>query len=486
MFKSGVDTAIILAGGLGTRLRPLTDNCPKPLLPLLGKPILQHTIENLRDHGIKKVILSVGYKADQIERYFSNGSQLGVDITYCVENEPLGTGGAVKKAAENINSEFILVWGDNVMDTNVSKMMYDHRHSNNLMTMALTKREDVEHFGVAKLHDNTIISFVEKPQREEAPSNLINAGFFIINPQILTRLPTGKSSIERDLFEKIVAEGKVGAHIHQGQWFPTDTLEKYNLTCQTYKPKINFAEKKYIIADVDDTICHSCQLIEDDMAHHINSLIRQGFQFAFISGTKNDDLKKMISTKLTQEHHLLGTTGTHYEYINNENCTSKYNHSLTEEEKAEILLALDTLIEHYNIVPVTSKEDQVQDRISQITLSAIGRNAPHDQKKKYDPDGSIRQVWAQFLKQHIDDSKYSIKIGGTTSVDITKKGLDKEWGIREFAGFHNIKLNQILFLGDKIYPGGNDYAASKIVDCISVANTSDTLGILHNILHQIK
>ena len=155
-----IDTAIILAGGLGTRLRPLTDNTPKPLLPMKGKPIVQHTIELLKDHGVKNIILSIGYKAEKIQEYFGDGSKLGVNISYSIEEEPLGTGGAIKKAAQDCIKPFVLAWGDNLMDIDYSQLMQNHQ---NKITMVLTPREDVEHFGVAKLENNKIISFIEKP-----------------------------------------------------------------------------------------------------------------------------------------------------------------------------------------------------------------------------------------------------------------------------------------------------------------------------------
>ena len=238
--------------------------------------------------------------------------------------------------------------------------------------------------------------------------------------------------------------------------------------------EINFSEKKVIIADVDETICETCQVISDNMAQKINELIKKGHQLAFISGTKVTDLKKMISSKVTEKHHILGTTGTNYTIIENQEEENVYNHSFTEEEKKEIFAAFEKLINYYNIASMTTKEDQLQDRKSQVTLSAIGRNAPIPLKKDYDPQGEKRKVWREYLKPLLGE-KYDIKIGGTTSVDVTRKGLDKEWGIKEFAKHNNIPFNSIIFFGDKIYPGGNDYPATRIVDCIAVKNPDDTL-----------
>jgi len=220
--------AIIVAGGLGTRLRPLTDKKPKPFLPVKGKPMLEYAIENLQKYGISDIILAICYHADQIMAYFKG-------LKYSVEKEPLGTGGAIKQAAEGINEDFLVVWGDNLMDIDYREMIDLHNRNNALVTMALTPREDVEHFGVAKLEGERILEFIEKPSRKDAPSNLINAGAFVVNPKVLEVLPEGKSSIERDCFEKITSEGKVYGYIHKGQWFPTDTIEKYELAKKEWK-----------------------------------------------------------------------------------------------------------------------------------------------------------------------------------------------------------------------------------------------------------
>jgi NDP-sugar pyrophosphorylase family protein len=310
-----IDTAIIVAGGLGTRLRPLTYDIPKILLPIHGKPIVEHTIRNLKKHGIKRIILSIGYKAEQIKKYLGDGLQLGIEINYSVESEPLGTGGAVKLATNGLDKPFFLTWGDNLMDINFSKMCEDFVENQTSLIMALTPREDVENFGVAKLNGRKIADFVEKPKREDAPSNLINAGAFIVNPKCLDILPAGKSSIEKDCFEKLAPLGEISAFTHEGQWFPTDTLEKYLYANSNFRPDIDFNEKRVIIADVDDTICESCQQISSEMSNQISKMIKAGYEFVFISGTKSEDLIKMISSLVKGKHHILGTTGTNYTLV---------------------------------------------------------------------------------------------------------------------------------------------------------------------------
>ncbi|MBW2965142.1 nucleotidyltransferase family protein [Candidatus Woesearchaeota archaeon] len=230
-------TAIILAGGLGTRLRPLTDNTPKPLLLIRGKPIIEHAIINFRKHGITDIILSVGYRAEVIREYFGDGSRFGVKIGYCIEDEPLGTGGALKEASRNLTTTFVAINGDNLADFDWTSMLRGHRNNKAKITLALYPVEDVTQYGIARLDGIRIVEFIEKPSRENAPSNLNNAGGYVFEPDALEMLPAGKSSIERDCFEKLASEGVVFAFVHEGQWFPTDTLEKYTRANECFRPE---------------------------------------------------------------------------------------------------------------------------------------------------------------------------------------------------------------------------------------------------------
>jgi len=220
--------AIILAGGFGTRLRPLTDDVPKPLLPIKNLPIIEHAILNFRKHGIKDVILSIGYKSDMIKEYFGDGSKFGINIEYFVEDEPLGTGGAIKKAAEFITETFLAINGDNLADFDWTKIIEDHKTHNGKITLTLYPVEDVTQYGIAKLHENKILEFIEKPTVEKAPSNLNNAGAYVMEKEVLDMLPEGFCMIEKDCFEKLAPQGVVYASLHSGQWYPTDTIEKYN------------------------------------------------------------------------------------------------------------------------------------------------------------------------------------------------------------------------------------------------------------------
>lgn len=220
--------ALILVGGKGSRLGKLTKTYPKPLLPINGKPLLSYVLENLRENGVTDITLSVGYKSDIVRKVYGDGYSLGVKLSYKEESEPLGTGGAIKSAFGKAKEPFILVFGDNLANFNFRSMITIHKPGTVLM--ALTDRKDVEHFGVVKMYGMLVQDFIEKPKREEAPSNLINAGAFIIDPSVLKMLPKGTSSLEHDLLEKICLHNKLYGTRHTGYWFPTDTPEKLKYT----------------------------------------------------------------------------------------------------------------------------------------------------------------------------------------------------------------------------------------------------------------
>ncbi len=242
------------------------------------------------------------------------------------------------------------------------------------------------------------------------------------------------------------------------------------------------SEKRVIIADVDETICESCQPLSKEMAAEINRLLERGFTFAVISGTKKEYLMEMVSSQLKGKHYLLPTTGTQcVEVHSKDDHQELYKHTLTLSEKEEIMGALEKTTEKFKIESLTTKEDQIQDRETQITLSAIGRSAPREKKESYDAEGHKRREWINHIKTMLDEEKYEITIAGTTSIDITRKGLDKGWGILQFAKHLGIPSSTILFLGDKTYPGGNDYPATKVVDFVTVKNPVDTLRILREL-----
>lgn len=225
-----IKTAVILAGGQGTRLRPITLEIPKPLVPLQGKPITWYTIELMRRHKIKNIILVVGYKADQIKAAFKDGKELGVKIAYIVEDKPEGTGGALRHIKES--GPFIYCNGDELKDIDLDDMFKHHVKWRSKATLALTSVKNPENYGVPILKGNNIISFLEKPK--DPPSNLISAGLYILDPEV-TKLAKGPCSIERDIFPILAKNEELFGFRFKGQWFDTGTLERYDQAIREWK-----------------------------------------------------------------------------------------------------------------------------------------------------------------------------------------------------------------------------------------------------------
>ncbi len=228
---------LILAGGMGTRLKPITREIPKPLVPLHGKPIVEHTMDLFKQYGIKQVLLSIGYKGDKIKEYYGNGKRNDLDIIYLEESKPLGTAGPLKLAKQYLTDTFIMCNADELKDIDLEEMYYFHKQSNAIATIALTTVEDPSAYGVAKLQGNKILEFIEKPKKEDAPSNLINSGLYILEPEVLKYLPADKEqiSIEKDVFPILAKEGKLFGFPFSGQWFDTGTLERYEKAITEWK-----------------------------------------------------------------------------------------------------------------------------------------------------------------------------------------------------------------------------------------------------------
>ena len=188
--------AFILAGGRGERLRELTANIPKPIIDVNGKPILEHLILEIKKHGVREVILGLGYRAEVVMDYFGEEKN-GVKFIYNIEKEFLGTGGALKFAEHLLERQFIMLNGDTLMDIDFTGMAELHKKSKALATIALIRVDNVESFGIAKLNGNMIEEFVEKPRKENAPSNLANAGAYILEKENLKLLPDGFCLIEK-------------------------------------------------------------------------------------------------------------------------------------------------------------------------------------------------------------------------------------------------------------------------------------------------
>tara|TARA_Y100000310_G_scaffold338314_1_gene427610 strand:- start:4406 stop:5104 length:699 start_codon:yes stop_codon:yes gene_type:complete len=221
-----ITQAFVLAGGKGERLKPLTNDIPKPLVKVKGKPIIEYCVELLAKHGVKEIILGVGHMHEQIQEYFGDGSKYGISIVYSVETEPLGTGGALKQAEVMLNDKFFMLNGDNIANFDLTEQAKTHNEKNATATLSLAEVEDVSSYGVAKLENEKIIEFVEKPSQEEAPSNFVNAGCYVIEKTALSLMPDDFNLIEKTMFPKLAEQGKLFGFKHQGYWFTTDTIER--------------------------------------------------------------------------------------------------------------------------------------------------------------------------------------------------------------------------------------------------------------------
>ncbi len=197
--------AVILAGGFGTRLAPITYTRPKAMLPILNKPMIHHLIDALPQET--EIILATNYKTEQIKEYFK---KIGRKIIVNNEPEPLGTGGATKYAERYIDGTFMVLNGDIISSLNIRKFIRFHNNNRAMTTISLWPVRNVWEFGVVSLKpDGRITNFVEKPRKEEAPSNLINAGAYCLEPEILDRIEPGRLvSMEKEIFPKIIGEGK--------------------------------------------------------------------------------------------------------------------------------------------------------------------------------------------------------------------------------------------------------------------------------------
>lgn len=222
--------AIVLVGGEGTRLRPLTYGTPKPMVPIMGVPFLARTMERLHEAGIHDVILPAGYMPEAITQYFGDGSQLGMKITYVIEETPLGTAGALKNVEEHITGAFFVLNGDVLTSLDLRAMISEHERKGGIGLLHLIRVEDPSAFGcVVHDADNRISAFVEKPPRETAPTNEINAGTYLFEREILDFIPAGRNvSIERETFPQVIASGKgLYSYTTSDYWIDLGKPEQY-------------------------------------------------------------------------------------------------------------------------------------------------------------------------------------------------------------------------------------------------------------------
>ncbi len=220
--------AVILVGGKGTRLRPLTERTRKDMLPLVDRPLLAYCFEHLHRHGVDRAVLSCGYLPDQIRGFFGEEWK-GLGLSYRVEEEPLGTGGAVRFAAEGLDETFFAVNGDSLREADLGALAAFHRETGAKATILLTPVSDPTRYGLVRLEqDGRVQSFLEKPRPEEIDTNLINAGVYVLEPEVLDLIPPGRAvSIEREVFPALVEQGACYGLALPGYWLDVGTPESF-------------------------------------------------------------------------------------------------------------------------------------------------------------------------------------------------------------------------------------------------------------------
>ena len=223
--------AIVLVGGEGTRLRPLTYSLPKPLIPVLNRPMVSHLLSNLQKHGIDRVVLAANANEPRIEASLGDGSQFGLAIDYSYEVEPLGSGLAIKRAAEHVQGAFFVCNGDILTDLDLTAMIDRHTQTKAIMSVALTSVSDPSSFGIAEVEpDGRITRFLEKPGPGQTDSRWANAGTWLFEPEVLDLIPDRKmdGSIERLVMPSLIAQDHlVVGFKSEAYWMDAGTPERY-------------------------------------------------------------------------------------------------------------------------------------------------------------------------------------------------------------------------------------------------------------------
>ena len=223
--------AVVMAGGEGSRLRPLTSRRPKPLAPVANKPVMEHIVDLLRRHGVTEIVSTLHYLADEIESYFGNGSEFGVSMQYVVEDTPLGTAGAVKLAEDILgDAPFMIISGDALTDLDLTALVADHVRTGATATITLQRAPNPLEFGVVITDENSRITrFLEKPSWGEIFSDTINTGIYVLDPIVLDYMERGKAyDFSRDIFPRLLHEGKlISGYVTTDYWTDIGNLQQY-------------------------------------------------------------------------------------------------------------------------------------------------------------------------------------------------------------------------------------------------------------------
>ena len=222
--------AVVMAGGEGSRLRPLTINRPKPMVSIVNKPCLGHIFDLLQRHGINDAFVTLQYLASQIQDSFGDGGSVGMRLKYSVEESPLGTGGSVRQIGDALSDTFIVISGDALTDIDLPKVIAFHRERKAAVTLTLYHVANPLEYGVVITgEDGRISKFLEKPSWGEVFSDTINTGIYVIEPRVLERYKPGEAfDFSKDLFPALLAEGEpLYGYIASGYWTDVGSISEY-------------------------------------------------------------------------------------------------------------------------------------------------------------------------------------------------------------------------------------------------------------------
>jgi mannose-1-phosphate guanylyltransferase/phosphomannomutase len=222
--------AVIMAGGKGTRLRPLTSKQPKPMVPIVNTPCMEHIVNLLKYHGFEDILATLEFMPEVVQEYFGDGSGWGVRMEYSVEEEPLGTAGSVKFAEDWLTERFVVISGDALTDVDLRKAVAFHEERGAEATLVLKEVEDPSEFGIVVVEDDGRVSgFLEKPDEEEVFSHTANTGIYILEPSVLKDIPEGQEyDFAEELFPKLLEEGRpMYGYVMEGYWEDIGNIEQY-------------------------------------------------------------------------------------------------------------------------------------------------------------------------------------------------------------------------------------------------------------------
>jgi D-glycero-alpha-D-manno-heptose-7-phosphate kinase len=276
--------AIILAGGMGTRLREVVSDRPKPMALIAGKPFLDHQINFLREQNINEIILAVYYMSEKIKSYFGDGNRYGVDITYSEEETPLGTGGAIKKAEKYINDTFLVLNGDSYSKIDLGKFLDFHKLKKSDASLSLKKCENTSEYGNVIIKDNKIMNFLEKKESREG---LINTGIYIFEPNIFDYIPSEKKvSLEEEVFPVLAKNGNLYGYIQDGYFIDIGRPETYTQFKRDILENMLISEK-------------------ESVREAMMKINKNNIDLILVSN-KERELKGVLNNKIIRKHFLNG------------------------------------------------------------------------------------------------------------------------------------------------------------------------------------